>query len=36
MSARILGENNNMTSSEVAAEMDARRGARLGGYIVFP
>jgi hypothetical protein len=27
MSARILGENNNMTGSEVAAEVDARRGA---------
>jgi hypothetical protein len=36
MSARILGEKNNMTRSEVAAEVDARRGARLGGNIVFP
>jgi hypothetical protein len=27
MSARILGENNNLTRSEVAAEVDARRGA---------
>jgi len=27
MSARILGENNNMTRSEVAAEVDTRRGA---------
>lgn len=27
MSARILGENNNMTHSEVAAEVDTRRGA---------
>jgi hypothetical protein len=27
MSARILGENNNLTRSEVAAEVDTRRGA---------
>ncbi len=27
MSARILGENNNMTRSEVAAEVDRRRGS---------
>jgi hypothetical protein len=27
MSARILGENNNLTRSEVAAEVDVRRGA---------
>ena len=26
MSARILGENNNMTRSEVAQEVDRRRG----------
>jgi hypothetical protein len=36
MSARILGEKNDMTRSEMAAEVDARRGARLGGNIDFP
>ena len=36
MSARILGENNDMTRSEAATEVDARCGARLGGNIVFP
>ena len=35
MSARILGEQNNMTRSEVAAEVDRRRGA-LHEYLVFP
>jgi len=35
MSARILGEQNNMTRSEVAAEVDRRRGA-LQEYQVFP
>jgi hypothetical protein len=35
MSARILGEQNNMTRSEVAAEVDRRRGA-LQKYQVFP
>jgi hypothetical protein len=35
MSARILGEKNNMTRSEVAAEIDHRRGA-LQEYQVFP
>ncbi len=35
MSARILGEQNNMTRSEVAAEVDRRRGA-LQDYQVSP
>jgi hypothetical protein len=35
MSARILGEQNNMTRSEVAAEVDRRRGA-LQESLVFP
>jgi hypothetical protein len=36
MSARILGEKNDMTRSEMAAEVDSRRGARLGGNILSP
>ena len=32
MSARILGENNNLTKSEVASEVDRRRGA-LRNYL---